>query len=408
MFQRRLPDSLRHDPTPGVRGFAILSAFESTARGILISVYPVTIYRAFQSTETVSEIYLVIGFLSFLFALSTPWISMYVPRRWLYTISAISLMAGALLAAVGSPWFIAAGLSLMTVSTVVITVCFNAYVMDYISRSRLGEVESMRLFYSGAAWTIGPVLGVWLMDWWQPAPFLVSALASLVLLAVFWTLRLGNGKVIARARSKPPNPLAFIFVFLKQPRLITGWTFAVVRSSGWWVYIVYVPIFAVENGFSEQLGGIALSISNGLLFITPLILKWINGRVRYALKVGVIGAGIFFLLAAILAFNASVAILLLIGASFFLIMLDVSAGLPFLMAVKPSQRTEMSAVYATYRDVSGIIAPGVARLTLLFAPLAAVFIATAAGLFATAVLANRLHPRLGKTKPVPAKQDIRL
>ena len=398
MFQRRLPDLFRHDPTPSVKGFALLSAFESTARGMLISVYPVTIYRAFKDTETVSEIYLVVGFLSFIFALFTPWISRHVPRRWLYTIATLTLMLGALMSAFGEQLLIASGLGLMTIGTVVLTVCFNAYVMDYISRSKLGEVESMRLFYSGAAWTIGPVSGVWLMDWWPPAPFLVSAFACLLLLVVFWTLRLGNGKVISKAQSKPPNPLAFIGKFFQQPRLITGWVFAVSRSSGWWVYIVYVPIFAVENGFSEQVGGIALSISNGLLFITPLILKWINGRVRYALKVGFIGAGCLFLLAACLTFNTEIAIVVLVCASFFLIMLDVAAGLPFLMAVKPSQRTEMSAVYATYRDVSGVLAPGAARLTLLFAPLTAVFIATAIGLFATAALANRLHPRLGQSK----------
>ena len=31
--------------------------------------------------------------------------------------------------------------------------------------------------------------------------------------------------------------------------------------------------------------------------------------------------------------------------------------MPFLMAVKPSERTEMSAVYSSFRDVSGILTP---------------------------------------------------
>jgi hypothetical protein len=187
---------------------------------------------------------------------------------------------------------------------------------------------------------------------------------------------------------------------MKQPRLVAGWTFAVVRSCGWWVYVVYLPIYAVENGLSDQLGGIVLSISNGFLFLTPLMLKWMRGRVRYAVKVGFLGAGLCFLMASIFTFSASLVVCVLVFASIFLILLDVCGGLPFLMAVKPSERTEMSAVYSTFRDVSGVVAPGAARVVLLVAPLPVVFTVTACGLFATALLAARLHPRLGNRKIV--------
>jgi hypothetical protein len=76
-------------------------------------------------------------------------------------------------------------------------------------------------------------------------------------------------------------------------------------------------------------------------------------------------------------------------------MLDVCAGLPFLMAVRPSQRTEMSAVYSTYRDVSSVITPGTASLVLLLAPLKAIFGVTAASMLACVLIAGKLHPRLG-------------
>jgi hypothetical protein len=79
----------------------------------------------------------------------------------------------------------------------------------------------------------------------------------------------------------------------------------------------------------------------------------------------------------------------------FLILLDVCAGLPFLMAVRPSQRTEMSAVYSTYRDVSSVITPGSASLVLLFGPLKAVFGVTAASFLGCVLIAGKLHPRLG-------------
>jgi len=77
----------------------------------------------------------------------------------------------------------------------------------------------------------------------------------------------------------------------------------------------------------------------------------------------------------------------------------VVGGLPFLMAVKPSERTEMSAVYSSFRDVSGIVTPGVAWLLLLALPLPAIFAAAGVGLGSAFLIAGRLHPRLGSPRP---------
>lgn len=43
----------------------MLAAVESSARGILISVFPIMMYRTLGDAETVSEVYLLIGILSF-------------------------------------------------------------------------------------------------------------------------------------------------------------------------------------------------------------------------------------------------------------------------------------------------------------------------------------------------------
>jgi len=396
MFQRRIPEPLRHAPAPGVRGFAILAGAESSARAILTSVFPIVMYRAFGDAETVSEVYFLIGIASLLAALIAPWVSRFIPRRKLYTCAGVGMIVGAVCSSFGGAWLVAMGLTTVTISTVVITVCFNAYVMDYIERSSLGESETLRLFYSGAAWTIGPYLGIWLMNVWTPAPFILSAVAASVLLVIFWVMRLGDGKVIAKARGPAPNPLAYLPRFFAQPRLIAGWSFAVLRSCGWWVYVVYLPIYAVENGYGEETGGLALSISNGFLFLTPLMLRWMKRHsIRRAIVLGFAGSGCAFFLAMPLSHIPSVTLAILLFATLFLILLDMCAGLPFLMGVKPSERTEMSAVYSTYRDVSGVVSPGVARIVLALAPLPAIFAVVGLGLGAMMIVGARLHPRLG-------------
>ena len=383
----------------------MLSALESAARGILVSVLPIAMYRVFSDAKLVSEVYFLIGVLSFITALLIPWVSRFVPRRWLYTIAVSALIIGSTIGAFFDSWILAIGLGLNTVAVVVIMICFNAYVMDYISRSKLGECESLRLFYSGAAWTIGPFLGVWLMGIWRPAPFILSALSATILMVIFWLFRLGNGKAIHKAKTKAPNAFAYLYRFARQPRLVAGWTFAVIKSCGWWVYVVYLPIYAVENGYSEQLGGLLLSVSNAFLFLTPVMLKVMRGRVRKTIIFGFSASGILFLLASFEFVGASLVIAFLVIASMFLILLDMSAGLPFLMAVRPSDRTEMAAVYSTYRDVSGVLTPGAASLLLIVAPLHFMFSLTAVSLFGCAWLATKLHPRLGKKHYVPVTTE---
>ncbi len=123
-----------------------------------------------------------------------------------------------------------------------------------------------------------------------------------------------------------------------------------------------------------------------------------RGRVRLAIMLGFFASSCLFFLASINPIGSELSILLLVLASMLLILLGVCAGLPFLIAVRPSQRTEMSAVYSTYRDVFSVITPGSASLVLLFAPLKAVFGVTAASFLGCVLIAGKLHPRLGANR----------
>jgi ACDE family multidrug resistance protein len=399
MHERRIPEWLRHAPAPSVRGFAVLAGAEAIARGILISVFPLVMYRTLQDASIVSKVYFIVGVASLLIGLLIPYLIRFVPRLWIYSVGSIMFVFGALVTISGEPGPTIAGLSLTTFATVITFVCFNAYVLDYVSRTDLGKYETSRLFYSALGWTVGPALGVFLYSWWQPAPFLIAAFAASVMLVIFLVMRLGNGKLIVKRRAAPANPFAYFPRFVAQPRLITGWIFAVIRSCGWWVYVVYLPIYAVQSGLSEQLGGSVLSISNGALFLTPLMFRFMQRRsVRTAVRTGFLMSGLVFMLAGTPHGFALFAVLCLMIGSFFLILLDVCGGLPFLLAVKPSERTEMSAIYSSFRDVSGIVTPGVAWIVLLISPISGVFVVGGVALISAWALASKLHPRLGQAR----------
>ena len=178
MHERRIPEWLRHAPAPSVRGFAMLAAFEAVARGILISVFPLLMFRTLQDAQMVSLIYFIIGITSLIAGLLVPIVTRYLPRRWVYIVGVLMFAIGSLLAILGTATAIVIGLLLNTVAVVLTFVCFNAYVLDYISKIELGNCETSRMFYSALGWTVGPVLGVFLFKWWEPAPFLIATFAT--------------------------------------------------------------------------------------------------------------------------------------------------------------------------------------------------------------------------------------
>jgi predicted MFS family arabinose efflux permease len=216
------------------------------------------------------------------------------------------------------------------------------------------------------------------------------------MVALFWILRLGNGKQIQRARGPAANPVAYLGRFFRQPRLVAGWLFASIRSCGWWVYVVYLPYFCIDAGLGDKVAGVAASVANGFLLTTPLMLRLVHRwGVRRSVRRTFAATAILFLAAAALSGWPWVTVVLLGIGAVGLVMLDVCAGLPFLMAVKPSERTEMAAVYASFRDVSGIVTPAVGTALLLLGPIASVFAAAGGGMLAAWAIAGRLHPGLG-------------
>ena len=400
MISRYIPENLRHAPVPGVKGFAILTGIEASLRGLLISIWPLVLYRALaEDAAAVSLIYLAAGVASLVWGLMVPWISRFIPRRWVYTGGVGLYLIGGIAAIIGGPVLTPLALVVSNLATVTVFICTNAYVMDYIARHELGRSETLKMLYSAASWAAGPVIGVLLWTWWEPLPFLIGMGFAAALLATFWYLRMGNGKLITRARAPAPNPMAYLGRFFRQPRLIAGWLFAVLRSTGWWIYVVYLPIFCIEAGLGDKVASVVFSASNTFLFLSPFMLRWMQRRgLRRAIRTTFGACAACFLLASFGQVWPPIAVIALFAASLFLVMLDTFGGLPFLMAVKPAERTEMSAVYSSFRDVSGILSPGAAWLVLLVAPITGIFAAGAVGLAAMVAVAGRLHPRLGEQR----------
>lgn len=399
MTPKSSPDLLRHVPAPGARDFALLSGVEATTRALVVSVLPIMAYRVWQDAAVVSHIYLIVGILSLVTGLAIPWITTHLPRRWLYTIGALCHLGAATGGLIGGTLPTTIAVALHGLAIVICFVCLNAYLLDYIARNDLGRAESKRMSFVATPWTFGPALSVWLMDKYPPAPFIASGISALLLLIVFWKLRLGDGKAISKASRAAVNPLVYIGHFLQQPRLIVGYCIAMLKSAGWWVYTVYLPIFCVQNGLGEQIAGYAFSLSNATLYASPLVLYAAQKySIRRVIQFSFFTSGTLLIIATLAAPVPMATVILFYLATTCFSMLDVTGGVPFLAAVRPSERTEMAAVYSTFRDVSGSLTPAVAGMVLLFAPVQWVFAVCGFGLWGAGALATTLHPRLGQRR----------
>lgn len=388
---------------PGVPQFALIAGLEAWVRGATLAAFPLLMYRAWGDAQLVTELYFVVGLLSLLTALAVPVLAQRLQRRWVYMLGLSMYVLSASFGMLGGKW-VTLALLCNTLAAATSFVCFNAYVLDHVPKTAFARLESLRMFYGGLGWVLGPTLGVQLLPFWHGSPFLMAGLGAAVMLFYIHKIRLGNGRAITRQARSAAHPWVYLRRFIRQPRLIGGWLFAVMRSCGWWFYFVYVGIFAVQQGLGDNVGGIATSLANMGLFGAPLLFRWVQRRtLRHAMRTGFLLGGICFILATLVSPLPWATVAVLVLGSYCLVLLDVCAGLPFLMSVKPSERTEMSAVYSSFRDVSGILSPGLAWAMLHFTGVSGVFAAGGCALLLAWWVAGQLHPQLGVPSALRAR-----
>ncbi len=396
MIHVRHPMWLEAVARPGIGAFALLFAIESFARAILVTVIPLQVYAALESSRAVSLMFTCVGIAGLTGSLFIPFLIRLIPRRWVYTLGALGLVAAAGLFALDRPGWLLAGLVIRVLAVACLNITLNLYIMDTIRRGDFVRSEPFRLAVSGAAWTFCPLLGVLLYGQFGAiAADGLSAAVAVLLLAAFWTIRLSDNPAIAAARHPPPNPIRNIGRFLAQPRLRLGWLIAFGRSAWWAQFFTFTPLYLVISGHSDLASAVVISLGNAMLLLTVLI-------GRFAERVGVrrviVGAylltGASMLAAAALAmvgWSVMVAGLLLL-ASAWVSGLDAVGNIPFLRAVRARERAEMATVFRTYIDLSELVPSALFAVLLSFFGLESVFATMGLAMIAIGLVA-RLLPR---------------
>jgi MFS family permease len=381
-------------PRPGT--FVALFSLAVWPRTLLITVIPLQAFAYLGDAQKVSVLYLVVSSLGLCGSLSIPWLVHRLRRRWVFSLGAVAnICAAALFASPGFNAFLI-GMVFQVFAVASLEITLNLYLMDHVPRRELNHFEPLRVFFAGGAFVLGPVLGIYLQNQvGARAPFLCVAALVLVLFGYFWFLRLSEDPAVAPMQRPPPTPLAYLPKFFGQARLRLAWVLAAGRSAWWSMFFVYAPIYAVTADLGELAGGALVSAGSASVFLAPL---W--GRIgrrfgmRRLLLIGYLSGGVATLAVAWFMAAPWWGAAALLVAAFATGIVDGAGNLPFLRAVHPLERPEMTTVFATYRDAAQLAPPGLFSLLLRLFELPAVFVAGGGALVALSFLARYIPRRL--------------
>lgn len=381
----------------GAYTFATIFAVESFVRSINSTVISLQAYDILGSAQKVSVLSTSVSILVLVLTLMLPHVLGRLRRRWAYTLGIVLMITASL--ALGAHVLAgqAAGALMRNVGAAIMNISLSLYILDHIRRTDLARAEPLRLSLSTFSWMAGPALGVWLYVNFGPwGPQLTVMAAALILLAIFWYLRLSdNVNAMPAGNIAPFNALDNVRRFIGQPRLRLAWLIAFGRSCFWSTFFIYGPLLIVESGLGKTVGGLMISASQAVL-----LTAWISGRIAQRHGVRKVIAGAFALgfvmsvAAGIAGTNAPYAAMacLLMG-SVAASALDGVGGIPFLRAVRHRERQQMAAVYRTYIDFSELIPAFVFAFALLWLPIGMVFVIMGVLLAAIGLVAWRYLPR---------------
>ena len=404
----RAPPFLKRLASPGAEAFATLYALESLARANLATVLPLQALKLTGDAQGVSTIFFVVSLISLVGGLIVPWLVRLTARRWVYSVGALLLASASVLLAGETLGAFVLGMVLRALAIAAMAICLSLYIMEFVARKDFGRAEPMRLFYSAGAWSAGPFLGVYLAETFSPVvAYALSAVVAAAALGNFWFLRVSDNPAVRQTAGPVPSPLRYVLRYFSQPRLTLAWVLTTGRVVWWVVFFIYVPIYAVEAGLGEIAGGAIVSCGTVFLFLMPALGRLVRrSGIRTVFVLGYAAAGLLTL-GFVLAWDVPwVGACLLISAAFGMMTVDAAGNVLFMLAVRPRERPEMTAVYSTYRDVAEIAPPGVFSLVLKVFELPVVFIVAGVTALGLAALSGKVHRRLGKTTTAVGRSPV--
>ena len=360
----------------------LLYGLENLPRAFVVTIIAYDVLNLMGNEAKASFLLALVAIASLLVTLNAGVLIRWMTRKWVFTLAVAALTAAGLLTMSGDPILFSLGLFCRNAGAGLTLVILSLYVLDFVPPEDLAQAESRKLVFAGGVWMAGPPLGVYV--WHNFGPTIAYALTvpvALVLLAVFWALRLREAEnVDPEPTRKPVNTVAVLQHYFQDSNLTIAYLIAVTRSVYFVAVFTYVPMYIVGAGLNEALGGYFISASTLSLFLGPFLTKFIP---RIGVRRLIMGAFCFAAFCLIIAGSltreqAWLVVGLILLSTLSATVLDVVGNLPFMRLVKAEERTAMSVVFYTWRDVSFALTPLLGGIIIAMGGIESIFVALGA------------------------------
>jgi MFS family permease len=380
----------------GTLTFALLFSLESLVRALNAAVLSTQAYDLLGSSQQVSVLATCVSISVLCTTLVMPLLLGNLRRRWAYTFGVTLLMAGALALATFTIPGQVVGTYLRNTGASLVNITLQLYILEHIRKNDLVRSEPIRLAVSTIAWTAGPWIGITLYDnYGSLAPQAAAFVCGLLLLAVFWFLRLSENSVLKPGNLQGFKPWKNVARFIKQPRLRLAWAIAFWRSCFWAGLFTYGPLLLIEGGLSKKAGGLLISVSQ-IMLVSAMFFGWVARKtgVRPVITTSFLGMAIFITTAGLVGTSYPyITIALLLVSAFFATGLDGVGAIPFLRAVRSHERPRMTPVYRSFIELSELIPGFIYAFLLLYFPTQAAFVVLGLSMLIAAWLAWTYLPK---------------
>ena len=375
--------------------FAAFFFLQNLPRGMLLTVIPLQAYDLMGNAQDTSTLLFAVAVGGILAALTLPAFIKRIGLYPSYLLSCAAMVVSAALMMSEQLWIFSAGLFCHAFAIAAAEVTLSLYVMGRIARSQMTSFEPLRVFANVSALTVGPFLGVYLESQiLHQLPFISCIVFMLAAVLCFRWLGLQR-TVIPASKSDSVNPLKYLPRYLQQARLRLAYGLVLARSCWWTMFIIYVPIYAQQSGLGELTGAALVSIGTAWTLSVPFW-GWVARQygVRRLMFLGFSLSGGLTTLVYLAIDVPTIASVLLVVCALGATMLDGVGNVLFFRAVRAAERSEMTAVFVTYRDTGQLLTPGLYALLLSYFALPVVFATAAMWMFVAAGFCRYIPRRL--------------
>ena len=356
----------------------LLYGLENLPRAFVVTIIAYDALRFMGNESNASYLLAVAAIGSLLVTLNSGPLIRLMTRKWVFTLAVLGLGVAGLLTMSGNPFLFGLGLFFRNAGAGLTLVILSLYVLDFVPQKDLVQAESRRLFFAGAVWLIAPPAGVYVWNIFGPSvAYLMTVPAAGLLLAVFWAVRLREADNVDPEPTKQRvNTMQAMRHYFNDPNLTIAYLIAVSRSIFYVSIFTYVPMYVIGAGLDAALGGYFISASTLVLFAGPFLTRFVPLiGVRRLIMCSFFLAAFCLIVAGNLSTQQALLVVgLLLASTVAASVLDIVGNLPFMRLVKPEERTEMSVVFYTWRDLSFALTPLIGGFIISLGGIEAVFV----------------------------------